>query len=260
MHKTLLFVTGLAALVSACAWAADDPFAGTWKLNRDKSQITGQVQRIKRMGGDKYEWSYGDSRVEIVTDGADHPFQFGGTMSVKPEAPGKWVLTHKQNGQIVSIDTWSLSDGGRQWNSEMKGTRADGSSFTVQRTRTRMGSGSGFTGSWELKNARYSAPIDWVIKPYGREGLSFRWPQDKEQEDIKFDGQDYPDRGPRVAPGSTVSAKRIDGRTIRTTDKLNGKIVETHQLKVSEDGGTLTDTIYVPGQQKPVIVVFEKQM
>ena len=30
-YKTFLFVTALAALGSGCAWAAHDPFVGTWK-------------------------------------------------------------------------------------------------------------------------------------------------------------------------------------------------------------------------------------
>jgi len=43
-------------------------------------------------------------------------------------------------------------------------------------------------------------------------------------------------------------------------NKLNCKVTSTHESVVSQDGRTLTDTSYAPGQKKPVILVFEKQM
>ncbi|MGH9624417.1 MAG: hypothetical protein ACRD4G_08780, partial [Bryobacteraceae bacterium] len=158
------------------------------------------------------------------------------------------------------VGTWTLSDGGQQWNIEQKGTRPDGLPLTVESTRTRVGTGSGFAGKWELKNATFSSAPIMIIKPYGNDGLSFRWPYDKEHQDIKFDGKDYPDVGPRVAHGSTSSAKRIGEHTIQATDKLNGKVTDTQELKVSEDGRTLTDTIHVNGEQKPIVNVWKKQM
>ncbi len=42
------------------------------------------------------------------------------------------------------------------------------------------------------------------------------------------------------------------------TDNLKGKVIETEELKVSEDGKTLTVTNHVHGEQKPTIVVFDK--
>jgi hypothetical protein len=44
------------------------------------------------------------------------------------------------------------------------------------------------------------------------------------------------------------------------TDKLNGKVTSTHEIAVSQDGMTLTDTRHVPGQKQPTIQVFEKEM
>jgi len=76
----------------------------------------------------------------------------------------------------------------------------------------------------------------------------------------KFDGKDYADLGPRIAHGSTSSARRIDEHTIQVTDKLNGKATDTRELKVSEDGRTLTDKTHVTGEQKPLITVWQKQM
>lgn len=258
-YKTFLFVTALASLASASLWAADDPFVGTWKMARN--DLSGLVQQIRNLGENKYEWTYGDNHLELIADGKERPFKFGsGTYLAKQDSPDKFLLTHKNDGQVTSVDTWTLSDGGRQWNRKIKGTRPDGSSFTRGYTCTRIGAGSGFAGKWEVTDATFSSTPVMIIKPYGNDGLSFIWPADNEHQDIKFDGKEYPDLGPRVAHGSTSFAKRTGEHTIQMTDKLKGEVVETRELKISEDGGTLTYTTYVKGEQKPVITVFDRQM
>ena len=258
MHKRLLFVTALAALTSACAWAADDPFVGTWKGSR--VDTAGQVQEIKHLGGDKYDWAYGDNHLELMIDGTDHPSKFGGTYSVREESPDTWVITFKHDGQVTSVNTFTLSNNGRELNAEVKGTHADGSPYTVHRTSTRVGAGSGFAGKWQVEETKFSSVPTLIIKPYGNDGLSFAWPQDKEHDDVTFDGKDYPNHGPRVPAGSVTSGKRIDERTIQTSDKLHGKVTGTQEWKISDDGRTLTDTMRVQGEQRPVIAVYEKQM
>ncbi|MGH9439723.1 MAG: hypothetical protein ACRD22_18015 [Terriglobia bacterium] len=200
----------------------------------------------------------GNNHLPIIADGRYHPYKFGGTYSVKQESPDRWVLTNKRHGHVTAVHTWTWSDGGQQWNSETKGTRPDGSSYTISRTRTRIGAGSGFAGRWESKRIQRSSWPNWVIKPHGQNGLLFDVPEYKEHQGIKFDGKEYPDHGPTVAPGSTSSAKRIGTHTIQMTDELKGKVTDTQNLKVSPDGKTLTLTISRKGEATPEIIVFEK--
>ncbi len=258
IHKAFLFVTAAAALASTSAWAADDPFVGTWKGTQYHG--AGQVWQIKDLGANKYDWTYGDNPFEIIADGKERPAKFGGTYLLRQDSPDKWVMTNKHNGQVTSVQTWTLLDGGQQLHAESKGTRPDGSPYTDETTSARVGTGSGFAGKWEIKDVKFSSEPVMIIQPDGNDGLSFRWPADKEHQDIKFDGKDYADLGPRVAPGSTSSAERIDEHTIQVTDKVHGKAMDTRELKVSEDGRTLTDKMYATGEQKPVITVWQKQM
>lgn len=259
IRKILLYVTAM-ILATAVVRAADDPFVGTWKVNTEKSHIAGQVQEIRHLETNKYDWIYGDTHMTLLADGKQHPYMFGGTWSVKQESPDRWIMTHIRNGKVSGIDTWTLSEGGRQWTRVARGTRPDGSPFKITRTYARVGPGSGFIGSWELKNFQANSSGKWFIKPYGNDGLTFSDPAQKESQNIRFDGKDYPDHGPWVAPGNVSSAKRFDGHHIQMTDKLHGKVIRTEQIRVSEDGKTLTDSILPRGEQKPVILVFEKQM
>jgi hypothetical protein len=50
---------------------------------------------------------------------------------------------------------------------------------------------------------------------------------------MKFDGKDHPNQGPNLAPGSASSGRRVNERTLEMTDKKNGKIIGTQQIKLS---------------------------
>lgn len=96
IRKLLLFVTALTILDGASAWATDDPFVGTWKLNVDKSRFSGYAREINDLGSKNYEW-FGAS---VVTDAKEYPFTFGGyTYVASQESPDKWVATLKHDGK-----------------------------------------------------------------------------------------------------------------------------------------------------------------
>ena len=59
-----------------------------------------------------------------------------------------------------------------------------------------------------------------------------------ESYDVKFDGKDYPVKGPDAA--RTVSLKKVNDRSIDLTIKRDGKIVGVNHMTVSADGKTLT--------------------
>ena len=99
-QQTLILI-GTALLAGASLFAADDPFCGTWKLNAEKSQMTGQREEIKDLGGNKYEFKFGDVTQSIVLDGADHPNKFGGTWAIKPDGTDKWTETDKHDGKVT---------------------------------------------------------------------------------------------------------------------------------------------------------------
>jgi hypothetical protein len=76
---------------------------------------------------------------------------------------------------------------------------------------------------------------------------------------MKFDGKEYPEKGPTVADGSTSSGRRIDERTIETTEKAKGKVVETAKATISEDGRTQTLVVTEPDDKTPVVLVYERE-
>jgi hypothetical protein len=53
--------------------------------------------------------------------------------------------------------------------------------------------------------------------------------------------------------------RRVNGRTLEITDKINGKIMDTQQIKLSCNLKTLTITVHTAGRSEPNILVFERQ-
>ena len=97
------------------------------------------------------------------------------------------------------------------------------------------------------------------IRPYEGDGLSFITAAEHETQNMKFEGKDYPDVGPDVAPGSAASGRRVNDRTLEKTDKVKGKVIDTQQIKLSPDLKTLTMTAHPVGQSKPNILVFDRE-
>ena len=245
--------------VSSSVIAAGDPFVGKWKMNIAKSKTSGLQEKIEDLGGNKYKFAFGDDVETVTFDGKDYPTKFGNTWAVTPQGPNKWTEVDKRDGKVVSTSTWILSEDGQNFTSTTKGTRADGSTFESEFKAKRIAGTSGLAGTWESTEMKQSAPNELSIEGFQADGISLVTAADKERTDLKFDGKDYAVNGPRVAPGSTVSGKRIDARTIELTGKLKDKLVYTQKMQVSEDGKTMTATVTFPGVSNAETDVYERQ-
>ena len=53
---------------------------------------------------------------------------------------------------------------------------------------------------------------------------------------MKFDGKDYEEKGPNVAPGSMSSGKRVNPHTLDVTDKVKGQVMDHTKFEVSRMG------------------------
>jgi hypothetical protein len=165
----------------------------------------------------------------------------------------------KKDGKTVDSATETLSDDGDARTIKGTNTHADGSTSDYEVVVKRVGSGSGFAGTWESTNVKINSPEDLEIAPYDGTGLTFNTPADQDTLSMKFDGKEYTEKGPNVAPGSKSSGKRVNAHTLEVTDKIEGKVMDHTKFEVSPDGNTLTLTIHVTGQPNPLTIVYDKQ-
>lgn len=256
--KRFIYALAAITIVAGCLWAADDPFCGKWKLNLDKGKITGEQMKIQDLGGKKLKFTFGNTSDTATMDGTDQPIHFGRTMSLAPEGPNSFKMVIKQDGKVISSMTHSLSEDGNT--QTIKGTdyKPDGSTADFEVVEKRVGGGSGWTGTWQSTKLNINSPDEFDIEPNGANGLTLKTPAWKETLAFQFDGKDYADQGPSVAPGSMSSAKRVDAHQFEMTDKIKGKVMDHATFAVSPDGKTLTLTVHETGQPNPLTIVYDK--
>jgi len=164
----------------------------------------------------------------------------------------------KKDDKVISSMTHTLSGDGRT--QTIKGTdyKPEGSTSDYSVDLKRVGSGSGWAGTWESTDVKISSPDEWDIEPYDGDGLTFNTPAYRDTLSMKFDGKDYEEKGPNVGPGSTSSGKRVDAHTLEVTDKVKGEVMDHTKFQVSQDGKTLTLTIRETGQPNALTIVYDK--
>ena len=246
-------------LIATTLWAASDPFAGTWKLNPAKSKLTDQM-KVEAAGPNKYTFIFsGDNSETIVADGTDQPGIFGTTFSVTVLSPNQWKVVRKTGGRVTISAIWDLSPDGNTLTDNFTGYRADGSTSNLLYKYSRAEGGSGFAGTWESTSEQVNSAYEMQIETFDDSGLSFINPAQKTTKSINFDGKEYAAKGPNLPAGYATSGRRLSSRAVELTDKIGGKVLDTQQVEVSQDGKTLTITTHIPGHAKPNIQVFERQ-
>jgi hypothetical protein len=179
-------------------------------------------------------------------------------MSLTKEGPNALKMVIKRDGKVTNSMVHTLSDDGSTQTIKGTSTKPDGTTSNFEATYKRMGSGSGWSGTWESADVKFNSPNDWEISSYGAHGLTFYTPAYKDTLSMNFDGKDYTEKGPRVAPGSTSSGKRVDAHTLEVTDKIKGKVMDHTKFEVSPDGSTLTMTVHESGQPNALTIVYHR--
>lgn len=254
-----LVVLSLFLAIPSQSWAADDPFVGTWKLNPSQSKLTDQM-KVESLGGNRYAFDFGGGKpITVVADGTDQPGNFGITLGVAVEGPHTWKVVRKKEGRLLVAATWELSQDGNTLTDHFTGHQANGSTLRLDYVYKRTAGASGFAGTWESTSEKVNSVYEITIRPYADKGLSFVNAAQESNQNMEFDGKDYPNQGPNVVAGSASSGHRVDESTLDITDKMNGQITDTRELKLSPDGKTLTMTVRPVSRKTPNILVFERE-
>jgi hypothetical protein len=256
--RRFYFSLALACLLAGTLSASGDPFCGKWKLNMEKSKFAGEQIKIQDLGGNKYKWTVGNVTDTLTYDGTDQPDQFGRTTAVTPEGNNRWKMVIKKDGRVLSSMTHTISEDGKT--QTIKGTdfKADGTTSDYNVVWKKVSGGSGWDGTWETTDVKFTSPDEWEIEPYEDDGLTFNTPAYKDVLSMKFDGKDYEEKGPDVAPGSASSGKRVNAHTLEITDKVKGQVMYHAKCELSPDGKTLTLTIRETGQPKEQTIVYDR--
>jgi len=259
MYRRLAVFFTLLSVISVSALAADDSFVGKWKFNPDKSQMNGLDYKIEDAGGGQYKFIFGDDAETLTLDGKPHVTKYGDTWSIKTTGPNSWESTNELDGKVTNKSKWTVSTDNQTFTSVDETTRPDGSTGRSEATFKRTAGTTGLAGTWQTTSVKVLSPTSITIAKWQGDGYTRSNPTFKETLDFKLDGKDYTPKGPRVAKGVTVTAKKIDDHSMELTYKLKGKTTETDKYEVSADGKTLTQTVTYAGVSKPEIDIWDRE-
>ncbi|HEV2115222.1 MAG TPA: hypothetical protein VGR48_04290 [Terriglobales bacterium] len=256
--KRLYVSIALACWLAGSLWAADCPFCGKWKLNMEKSKFTGEQIKIQDLGGNKYKWTVGNVSDTISNDAVDQPVKFGRTISMTPEGANSWKMVIKKDGRVISSMIHAISADGKTRTIKGTDTKPDGTTSDFSAVWKKTAGGTGWAGTWETADLTFNSPDELDVESYEGDALTFDTPAYKDKLSMKFDGKDYQEKGPNVAPGSMSSGQRVSARTLDLTNKVKGQVLDHTRYEVSPDGKTLTLTIREVAQPKPLIIVYNR--
>jgi hypothetical protein len=235
--------------------AADPSFAGTWKLNLAKSQLSGTVYTLEKKTSGVWHYSGGGFDTDFDLAGKEYTMPTGTSIAGKELSPTSWELTFKTNGKITSKSRVTLNGNTLNWVSDV--TSPDGKSVQQQSADTRVSGGPGFDGKWKSGDVKGSATT-MKISTEGANGISIEIPEYQQIVKGSFDGKDY---GVTQAGQGTKITNSFakTGNTMKVTTKLGGKLYYTETYTLSTDSKTLTVDGVAAATNEKTKSVFDRQ-
>ena len=249
-------VLGLLLAVTATLVAQDPSFAGTWKLNLSKSQLSGGLYTIEKKPSGVMHYSGGGFDTDFDLAGKEYTMPNGTSIIGKEINPTTWELTFRLKGKVVSKSKATLSNNQLAWVSDITG--ADGKTVQQTSTDTRVSGGPGFVGKWKAGDVK-GAATTLKITLQGANGITLETPEAQSVVKANFDGKDYPFTQAGQATTMTLSVTKKGTNAFTATLKMNGKPFSVDVYTISADGKTLTDESTTQATNEKTKSVFERQ-
>jgi hypothetical protein len=255
--KLLMLTRTLAALLATMTlFAADSPFAGTWKQNRAKDKEE-SLFNIKETAKDRYQIEEGTIKFDLVADGMSRPGPLGGNIVFTQVDASTWsgsvdtknhpkIRYHLKDENTLEIENEQNDASGQVYKSNYVYVRTDAS--------------SGLGGAWKLrKTGTTIGPENVMVIKNANHGLAFDYPSFKVDLVMTLDGKEYPVHGAMYTDQMKFGgkAKLVDNNTIEEVRMLNGQETGKMQYKLSPDKKTLTLTNDSPEEHSTT--VYERQ-
>jgi hypothetical protein len=247
------------AFLTATTAAAQNPFAGTWQLNQEKSQLAGDTLKFGPAEGNAIQLTAGGVTYSFRLDGGNYATPSGNIAIWRQASPDSWTTEYrKTDGKLLSRDSWKLSTDGKTLTDTTSGVKANGDLYTDSAEYARTEGTSGLIGSWKSTAVKLSSPNQLIIQEISLDKLLFKIPAMKASCELNFDGKETAVDGPDLPTGLRLSLQRTGPYSFRLVQKLNGSTVSSSVYTVADDGKTMTEVGGTPGDP-PATTVWEKQ-
>ncbi len=248
MCKALLVIALLC--LPFAALAAENPWAGTWKLDVSRSHFTGTTFSYSKTADGKIRYDDGGPDPFVFAiDGKPYLDASGLTHTWTSTGPNGWLSVAKKGDKELSRNKRNLSDDGQTLYTTNEGIKPDGTAFKNHFTYTRVTGKKGLEGTWRSTEFVISSPDAWIISYPTPD--SFRWelPAFKMVTTGKMDGSEAHVTGGGWLATETISVLQNSPMKFTSTTKSNGKVDEVSVDTLSPDGRMITEESWTPGKE-----------
>jgi hypothetical protein len=249
--KTISLIVLSLALSSGAAFATETPWTGTWKLDADKSHLTGQTFSYSKGPGELLHYEDGSTAsFDFGLDGKEYKTWANRVSTWTAAGKNTWDFVSKADGKVLSKGHVVLSEDGKTLTMIFTGTRPDGEAFREEDVYTRVSGTDGLLGTWRTEKVKEpSGPQTFVISSPAPGVLHYEIPDMKASAEGRVDGSDNRLSGPTVPPGSTISFQALTPTKLKYVMKINGKIDNTGEQTIAADGRSFSDVNWNPGKE-----------
>jgi hypothetical protein len=256
MKRPYIFAVFVVATFLSHGTRAQSSFAGTWRLNLAKSELTGDTTSIEKTPSGLLRFDSQGYTYDFDLSGKEFRRPDGGTASWREVNQTTWEGTNKTNGKVTARYRFTLK--GDSLTSVMTATSPDGRDVEMTAVYSRVSGGPGFFGKWKSTEIK-GAPTTMEIVLEGTDGITVRYPEFQQACKGRFDGKEYPVRVAGGHSNQTLTFERNGANSVKITTKMNGKPFYLDVLTLSNDGKTLTDEGNPVSAKEPIKAVYERQ-
>ncbi len=256
-RQRVVFAMFVALACLSSTAQAQPSFAGTWKLNLAKSQLTGQTLSVEKTPSGMMHFDSQGFAYDFDLSGKDFPTPDGGTTSWREVNPTAWEATMKINGKAIASYHLSLK-GNDDIAAVLKASKPDGTPIEQTSAWYRVSGGPGFLGKWKSTEVKGAATTIEIALD-GPTGISLKYPEFQIACKGALDGKDYAMTGAGANMKQTLAFEKTGPNAIKVTTKIGGKPFYIDLFTLSSDGKTLTDDGNPVAAKEPVKAVYERQ-
>jgi len=243
------------------AFAATDPFVGTWVYNSGKSPKPTITYAIKDLGGNRYALTGSTgTTIEVKADGIPIETPTGATVSFNRLDDHDWEMVRNDDQNMVR--TYNISPDDTTLTLHDVYTSKTGTHYETIVRYARRSPGNGIFGEWQstsIEEKTLEEAPRIVITSFGTDGLSFSVPADKHLSELNFDGRMYADSGAGDKKGHSTSGRRVNEHFLQIESQVDGRPEYSEEYKVSDDGKTLTIVGRYPNSSVVFTMLWDKQ-
>jgi hypothetical protein len=259
--KKLLLVCACFALFTLSSFAAENPWAGTWKLDVAKSHFTGDTFTYSKAANGMMHYSDGSTiNFDFAIDGKEYKTAYDRSTIWTPDGDSAWNSVTKAKGEVLAKVHRQISPDGKTLTFKITRTRPDGSAEVEEDVYTRVTGTKGLVGKWRSTKVNITAAQTYVLSTPEPNVLRMEYPEYKSVIEGKADGLQHPVSGPDVPVGITMSFKMDSPTKMSYENQSDGKAIGYGTQTLSANGKILTDVSWSPGKEaEKSIGVYVKQ-